>query len=67
MSNKERAIANKYAKSKGISLSEATKRTFFDTIEEESDLVEAKAVSKKIRNGVEATYFVDEVYKLLCM
>lgn len=64
---KKKTMADMCAKSKGISLPEAMKRAFFDSIEEESDLVEAKTLSEKIRNGIEATCSIDEVDKMLCM
>lgn len=65
MSDGERKIADSYARCEGISLSEAIKRVFFEAVEEEYDLAEAKAVSERIASGEEKTYSLDEAEKML--
>ena len=65
MTDEQRKIADTYAKCEGITLSEAIKRAFFEAIEEKYDLAEAEEVSKRIRNGIEKTYSVDEAEKLM--
>ena len=65
MIDEQRKIADAYAKCEGVTLSEAIKRAFFEAIEEKYDLAEAEEVSKRIRNGTEKTYSVDEAERLM--
>ncbi len=65
MTDEQRKIADSYAKCEGISLSEAIKRAFFEAIEDEYDLAEAKEVSERIKNGTEKTYSLDEAERLM--
>ncbi len=65
MTDEQRKIADSYAKCEGLTLSEAIKRAFFETVEEEYDLTEAKAVSKRIASGEEKTYSLDETERML--
>ncbi len=65
MTDEQRKIADSYVRCEGITLSEAIKRAFFETIEEEYDLAEAKAVSERIASGAEKTYSLDEVERML--
>lgn len=65
MTDEQRKIADSYAKCEGLTLSEAIKRAFFEAVEEEYDLTEAKAVSKRIASGEEKTYSLDETERML--
>lgn len=65
ITEEQKKIAEAYAKCEGVSLSEAIKRAFFDAIEEEYDVAEAKAVSKRVKEGKEKTYSLDEAEKIL--
>lgn len=65
MTDEQRKIADAYAKCEGVTLSEAIKRAFFEAVEEKYDLAEAEEVSKRIRNGAEKTYSVDEAERLM--
>ncbi len=65
MTKEQREIADAYAKCEGLTLSEAIKRAFFEAVEEEYDLTEAKVISERIANGSEKTYSIDEAEKIL--
>ena len=64
MTEEERQLADAYAKMKGMSLSEAIKRAYFEKIEDEIDMALAdEALRKYEEDGI--AYTMDEVKKML--
>ena len=64
MTEEEKKLAEAYAKLNGMSLSEAIKRTFFDTIEEEYDIAIADAALREYEKNPK-TYSLEELKKEL--
>ncbi len=64
MTDEERSLADAYAKLKGVSLSEAIKRAYFDAIEEEYDIALADSALKEYEENPE-TLSLEELKKEL--
>ncbi len=64
MTDKEKELADAYARLNGTSLSEAIKRSFFEKIEDEYDIALADEAYKEYKNDPR-TYSLDEVKKEL--
>ena len=64
MTEEEKKLADAYAKLKGISLSEAIKRAYFETIEDEFDIALADRAIKEYEKNPK-TLTLEEVKKEL--
>ena len=64
MTDEEKQLADAYAALNGVSLSEAIKRTYFEKIEEEYDVILADAALKEYEENPK-TYTLDELMKEL--
>ena len=62
MTDDEKQLAIAYAKLQGMSLSEAIKKTYFDKIEEEYDVVAFDEALKEYKNNPK-TYLLSEAKK----
>ena len=64
MTDEEKQLADAYAKLKGISLSEAIKRSYFEKIEEEYDIALADVALREYEKNLK-TYTHHEIKKML--
>lgn len=64
MSEEEKKLADAYAKLKGVTLSEAIKRAYFEKIEDEFDIAIADAAIKEHKKNPK-TYTLEELMKEL--
>ena len=64
MTEEEKKLANAYARLKGISLSEAIKRAYFEKIEDEYDIALADAALGEYEKNPK-TYTLEELMKEL--
>lgn len=63
MTKEQEQLAKSYAKLKGMTLSEAIKKVYFEAIEDEFDVAIADNRSQAIDNGEEKTISWEEVQK----
>ena len=64
MNEEEKRLADAYSKLKGVSLSEAIKKAYFEKIEDEYDIVLADSALREYEKD-HKTYSHDEVKKIL--
>lgn len=64
MSEEEKQLADAYAKLKGVTLSEAIKRAYFEKIEDEYDIALANYALKEYEKDPK-TYSLEEIKKEL--
>jgi len=65
VSEEEKAYMDSYAKTHGISLSEAIKRAFFEKLEDEYDLKLIKEYEEDLKKGNMKFYTFEETMKKL--
>ena len=62
MTEEEKALATSYAKIRGMSLSEAIKRAYFEAIEDEYDMKVIAEYEEAKKQGKVKTYSHEEVW-----